>query len=282
MHNFHTHTYYCDGSSAPEEYFAKAKSLNFTHLGFSGHAPVPFENNFAIAADRLQEYADHIRKVRDSAEEGDPEIFIALEADYIPGITRDFSSFKNDLGLDYIIGSIHLVKGAGNGLWFTDGSKQQIYDDGLQRLFDGNAKRGVRAYFEQIFEMIETQRPEILGHFDKINMHNKDRYFTTDEDWYQLLIDKILELCLQYDVVVEVNTRGIYKKRSETTFPEPMVLKKMQRKNIPVMISSDAHKPNELALQIPETRKLLLETGFTHERIPDKKQGWIEKKIEIF
>ena len=196
--------------------------------------------------------------MRNTTAEGGPQIFIALEADYIPGITRDFRSFKKDLGLDYIIGSIHLVKGPGEGLWFTDGAKQQIYDEGLQKLFDGNAKKGVTAYYEQLFEMIETQKPEILGHFDKINMHNKGRYFKTDESWYQLLIDKVLDLCLQHDVVVEVNTRGIYKKRSETTFPEPKFLKKIQMKKNPVMISSYAHQPNELAKQITKNRKHLL------------------------
>ncbi len=54
-------------------------------------------------------------------------IRLALEIDFIEGITRDFEEFKQTCRLDYTIGSVHLVKnGNHNGLWFIDGPKVEI------------------------------------------------------------------------------------------------------------------------------------------------------------
>ena len=95
-------------------------------------------------------------------------------------------------------------------------------------------------------------------------MHNKNRYFTEDESWYQKEIDQCLDLIKSKKSIVEVNTRGLYKKRSDSLFPGVEVLKKMRALNIPITISSDAHKPEELALFMPETINLLKQLEYTH------------------
>jgi histidinol-phosphatase (PHP family) len=72
---------------------------------------------------------------------------------------------------------------------------------------------------------------------------------------------------------VEVNTRGIYKKRSDSLFPGPEILKKIHAMKIPVTISSDAHRPDELSLLFEETGKILMDIGF--ETISLKTEtGW--------
>ena len=61
LFNLHTHTHFSDGSSAPEEYLKESLRQGFSVLGFSDHSPVPFENNFAIKEERLDEYCEAIR-----------------------------------------------------------------------------------------------------------------------------------------------------------------------------------------------------------------------------
>jgi histidinol-phosphatase (PHP family) len=104
---------------------------------------------------------------------------------------------------------------------------------------------------------------EIIGHLDKIKMHNRGRYFSEDEPWYQALVDETLSLVREKNVIVEVNTRGIYKKRSDTHFPGPAILRKIKALNIPVIISSDAHKPEEVGMLFPETNAMLNEMGIS-------------------
>ena len=84
-------------------------------------------------------------------------------------------------------------------------------------------------FWEQTFEMLETQHLDIIAHFDKIKMHNRDRFFTENEQWYKILADKAIQLIKRYDVIIEVNTRGLYKKRCERFYPSTELLMKARK-----------------------------------------------------
>lgn len=175
--NLHTHTHFCDGKEAPESYVKKAIELGFQTLGFSGHVPLPFENDFAIPESEIHFYAMEIRDLKEKYKD-QIEIYLGLEYDFIPGMLDDFSVFSHQIDTAYIIGSIHLVKNMQSGeLWFTDGPKQQTYDDGLKEFFNNDIQNAVRTFYHQTNEMIETQQFDIVGHLDKIKMHNQDRFY---------------------------------------------------------------------------------------------------------
>jgi histidinol-phosphatase (PHP family) len=194
---------------------------------------------------------------------GSLKILLGLEIDFIPGITKPVEEYRAMNCFDYFIGSVHLVRnGNSPDLWFIDGPDINIYDEGLKTVFNGDIRHAVSSYYDQINRMIDTEKPDIIGHLDKVRMYNRNRYFREDEDWYRKLIDETLDLVREQGCVVEVNTRGIYKKRSDALFPGPEILKKIHALNIPITISSDAHKPNELSLYFEETRKILKKIGF--------------------
>jgi histidinol-phosphatase (PHP family) len=261
LFNLHTHTFFSDGSSSPDKYLKEALRQGFSVLGFSDHSPVPFENNFAIKEERLEEYVKVI--LGEKSKGWGLKILLGLEIDYIPGITRPVQEYRAMNCFDYFIGSVHLVKNGNNpGLWFIDGPDISIYDQGLTDFFHEDIRYGVRSYYHQINQMILTQKPDIIGHLDKIKMHNRNRYFQEDEKWYIRLVDETLDLIKANQCIVEVNTRGIYKKRSDALYPGVEILKKIHALKIPVILSSDAHKPGELSLCFKETKILLSEIGF--------------------
>jgi len=260
--NYHTHSLYCDGKSTLEEHVRAAEECGLLQLGFSSHAPVPFENTFAISEEKLPEYISEIDRLKPTT---NVTLLKSLECDFVPEMTMDFAKRQAACGLDYVIGGVHLVKPThGDGLWFIDGPKQEIYDDGLRNLFDNNIKVAVTSFWEQTFEMLETQKMDVIAHFDKIKMHNRDRFFTEDEKWYRILADKAIQLIKQKDVIVEVNTRGIYKKRCDHFYPSTELLMKARKADIPVIISSDAHKADELVLGVPEAVEELKRCGYDH------------------
>ena len=276
LFNLHTHTRFSDGSSEPEEYIAEALKQGFSTLGFSDHSPVPFENSFAIKEEQLQEYIDKIGSLKLryptpgpspkwGGEKGEGlQILLALEVDYIPGLTRDIDYYRAMNCFDYFIGSVHLVKNEEtSGLWFIDGPEISIYDKGLKEAFNGDIRKAVTAYYHQVNQMILTQKPDIIGHLDKVKMYNRGRYFSESEKWYINLVDETLQLILEKNIVAEVNTRGLYKQRSDTLFPGIEILRKMKSLGIPVTISSDAHKPHELSLLYRETAEILKGIGFS-------------------
>jgi len=279
LFNLHNHSYFCDGSSAPEEYIQEALKKGFHTIGFSSHAPVPFQNKFAIKNEKsLLEYRDEINRLK-AKYKNQINVFLALEVDYIPGITSSFCYFKNLAHLDYTIGGVHLVKASdSSGLWFIDGPRQETYDEGLQKIFGGDARKGVTTYWEQIRQMIESENPDIVAHLDKIKMHNRNRFFTEDESWYVDELDRTLELLAKKNTIVEVNTRGVYKGRSDELFPGNKALQKIYKLGIPVTLNSDAHKPCELDGYFSEARKIMKAIGFRKLKLFTSK-GWEDVSI---
>lgn len=261
--NYHTHSKYCDGKGELREYVEYALAHGFSHLGFSGHAPVPFENSFAIKQEDYISYCNEVRALKEEYA-GRIEIKLGLEIDYVPGILDNFTPLIQDGGLEYVIGSVHLVFNPQNpdpepadpalfskhpnpnNLWFIDGSKVETYDDGLHRIFKGDVRHAVRTFFYQNNAMIENTRPTIVGHFDKIVMHNKGRYFDYDEPWFLDLVHETMQLIREVGSIAEINTRGLYKGRHNDFYPAARTIKTMNEKNIPVMVSTDAHAPENL------------------------------------
>ena len=256
--NYHTHSCYCDGKATPREMVEFAVSHGFTHLGFSGHSPLPYANSFSIHGDKYLEYCDTIRALK--VEFADRiDLRLGLEIDYVPGLCEDFAPLAQQGGLEYTIGSIHLIPNpdaidylrshpaeAADHLWMIDGPRYETYDDGLQRHFGGDIRRAVTAFFRQNCEMIESQHPTIVGHFDKVVMHNRDRYFQYDEPWFQHLVSEIVLLIRDMGCICEVNTRGIYKGRHYDYYPAKETLVRMNELGIPVIVSTDAHAPEDL------------------------------------
>lgn len=255
-----------------------ALDAGLVSMGFSGHAPVPMENAFAIKDENsLAEYFKELASLR-AKYAGNIGIYLGLEVDHIPGITHPFKDFRDNWPLDFIIGSIHLVKNPEGKLWFIDGPDRKLWVDGLVIGYKGDVRRAVGDYYSQLCEMVEQHKPDVVGHLDKVKMHNHGQYFSEDEQWYRDLVMTCLGSIRETGCIVEVNTRGLYKKRSESLFPGPWILKEMKRMGIPATISSDAHKPEEIALLLDVGAGALQEAGYTEAYVLTEKD-WQAKAL---
>lgn len=267
--NYHTHSLFCDGSDNPEAYIRAAIEHNMDAVGFSAHSPLPFVNDYSIKKERISEYHDLVKSLQQKYF-GQIQVYLSVEYDFVPVISDDISLLNDLLKPDYVIGSVHLVRNDNNeDLWFIDGPDSN-YISGIEKVFNNNIQAGVENYYLQIQQMVKTLKPDIIGHLDKIKMNNKNRFFTQDEAWYRKLVLDTLDVIALSDSIVEVNTRGIYKKRSPSLFPEEWVLKEMLDREIPVTISSDAHSPLEITSYYPETLKTLMQVGYKDIKVFDK------------
>jgi len=238
----------------------KAVELQFDHLGFTSHAPIAKQYDFTLSEEDIPVYLNEIEHYQRKY----PEIKIlkGLECDFIPDITKDFSYYKDKFALDYIIGGVHLVNVPNSDeLWFIDGPKRETFDNGIELFFNNNVKKAITCFWEQTFEMIETQKFDIIAHIDKIKMHNQDRFFKEDEAWYVKLVDHAVELVSKKNIIVEINSRGIYRLRCKDFYPSDYILKRLAKSKTPMVISSDAHRAEELALYYDETKIKLQKFG---------------------
>jgi histidinol-phosphatase (PHP family) len=211
-----------------------------------------------MKAEDFPSYQDTFEKIKDSVP--GLEVYKGLEVDFIPGVISAGNFSKE---LDYTIGSIHFVDRFPDGRhWEIDGL-HTLFLDGLEKIFHNDIRRAVTRYFELTREMIETSCPSIIGHMDKIKIQNPgQKFFSEDEAWYQKEVKKTIDLIAEKKVILEVNTRGIYQKKSTTTYPSAWILDLMYAKKIPVTLSSDAHHPADIINQFPETASLLMDIGF--------------------
>ena len=294
--NLHTHSIYSDGKSQPREIVEEAVRQGLTTLGFSEHSPLPFDNNFSVKEADMPRYVAEIAQLK--AEFKDKiDICCGLEADYLTGVSEPFAVTKEKYHLDYLIGGVHLVfdsafrqaqrpkdpepvKGPTNTInpdeiWFIDGPKWEVYDEGLQKFFDGDIRRAVRRFYEQSNEMIENEQFNIIAHFDKIKMHNRERYFHEDEPWYRKLALETLDLIREKGLVMEINTRGIYKKRYNGFYPSPWLMEEACKMGVPAVISADAHHFSEITLEFAAAEEALKKAGY--RSVVNFKEGrWVE------
>jgi histidinol-phosphatase (PHP family) len=256
--NFHMHSQYCDGAGNLSEYAAAAEEQGMTSIGFSAHAPVPFPCTWCMKKEKLTAYLNEI----DSLKRQYPkqQLYKGLEIDYIPGVVSP-ADFKNVL--DYAIGSIHFIDKFPEGKpWEIDGS-HAVFLEGLAKIFTNNIRDAVSRYFELTREMIEAGCLDVVGHLDKIKIQNDGgKLFRESDSWYREEITLTLDRIRQAGVIIEVNTRGVYQKKSETSYPSPWILEMIHARGIPVTLSSDAHHPRDITSQFKETAATLLAIGF--------------------
>ncbi len=271
--NFHSHNHFCDGKSPIEDHVKKAIQIGLPLLGISSHAPVPFDNTWSMKYERFPDYCCEIDNLKQKYS-GFIRIYKALEIDYIPGQAGPSSRFIREAELDYTIGSIHFVGKYEDGRnWPIDGP-QLDFGDGLQKIYHNDIKAVVKTYYGLTRKMITDDPPDIVGHMDKIKMHSQHgKYFAGDEKWYRKEVLETLDCISSANIIMEVNTRGLYKKKSRETYPALWVIREAFQRKIPIMLNSDSHTPDELTGEFRETTLLLLESGYRTQRILTD-HGW--------
>lgn len=260
--NYHTHTAFCDGQGEPEEYVLESINCGLQAIGFSSHAPVPFTNNWALQAQQIDEYCRTINSLKVKYA-GLIQIYLGLEIDYLPQMSYRLSEFE-ELNLDYTIGSVHFCPEPIAGKFLSVNASE----DNIIRLIDfkGSVEEFVSSYYESVRNMVRSFKPNIIGHLDIIKKYNHgDKYFSENQEWYQAEVLKTLEVIAKNRAILEVNTGGLV--RGEELYPSKWIMKEARKLNIPVLINSDAHRPEAVNAKFSEAREALLEAGYTEQMI---------------
>jgi histidinol-phosphatase (PHP family) len=262
--NYHCHSKYCDGKNSIAEMIASAMEQNVFSVGISSHAPLPFPSAWCMKLDKFGDYLSEIEQQKKNTSSA-IEIYKGLEVDFIPNVISP-ADFKSQL--DYTIGSVHFVDQLDDGRrWEIDGLPT-FFMEGYEQIFKSNIKDVMCRYFELTRQMISSSHPDIVGHLDKIKIQNiNDQFFHESDGWYQHEIEKTLDVIQSNNCMVEVNTRGLYQKKSSTTYPSPWILERIHQRQIPITLSSDAHHIHDLVNQFKETAILLSKIGFKKMRI---------------
>ena len=244
--NYHTHTTFCDGSDPPETMVRAAVAAGIRVLGFSAHTLFPIVTDWHLPVDRYGAYCAEIRRLAEAYRDR-ITILCGFEADFLPGFPPPSHATYAAFRPDYLIGSTHYVFDGDPADRFTvDGPVEEVRD-GLARLFKGDARRLVETYFALQREMVAAGDFEIVGHPDLIRKRNGVlRFFDEREDWYREELVKTADAIAQSGKIVQINTGGMARHAIDDTYPSDDFLTLLLRRNVPVMINSDAHAAQTL------------------------------------
>src|SRR5215204_3764426 len=171
------------------------------------------------------------------------ELRLGIEIDFVAGAEERMDDDATVLPYDYVIGSVHRVDNEEVDR-ITD---QRIYDK--YETYDLYA-----AYYANVRKAALSGRFEILGHPDLTKIF---RHFPVRD------ITPILEetAVAESGIVVDVNAAGLRKPIGEI-YPAREFLQMFHNRGVPIVLSSDAHAPDQVALGYDTSLALVHEVGY--------------------
>ena len=179
------------------------------------------------------------------------------------------------------VGSVHYVVPPNNAEPFTvDGSPEEM-ERGIREGFGGDGEAMMHAYWDAVAEMIALGGFAILGHADLVKKNNRDgRWFNGESESCRERIGETVRAVAAAGLVVEVNTGGLNRRRTDETYPSPFFLRRCREQGVPVLITADAHCAEHLDGHYDTARRTLLEAGCTeHVLFAGKGTGFVPRPL---
>ena len=247
MYDSHTHTPLCKHAQGePRAYVQAAKAAGLQGLVFTDHSPMPawFDPEVRMELEELPFYHALLEQVR--VEAGNFYVGIGLEADYHPGTEYFVKRLLSSYDYDYIIGSVHYL-----GAWPFDNPRYagEFAERDLREVY--------RAYFKLVAEAARTGLFHAIGHLDLPKVMGY-----RPPEGYADLAEEALQVIAAEGLALDVNTAGWRKKAAEI-YPSPELLARAQALKIPVVLGSDAHRPEDVAHRFADAMGILRSLGYT-------------------
>jgi histidinol-phosphatase (PHP family) len=232
-----------------ERYREAASERGIAELGVSEHvyrfAQVldVWQHPFWVgyAHDDLDEYCAFVREQTD--------LRLGIEADFVAGREDRMANLLQARDFDYVIGSVHFL-----GDSAVDMDEYSVWGSDVTR--PASAEDVWRRYFQTIGESARSGLFDVVAHPDLVKYwepaHRRQR---TPEGDLRRYYEPAVEGIAESGIAVEVSTAGLRKPAGEL-YPSRAFLEMCVQAGVPVALSSDAHRPEDVGADY----RLALET----------------------
>src|SRR5215210_1206541 len=175
----------------------------------------------------------------------DVDLRLGIEIDFVPGAEERMEHDASALPYDYVIGSVHRV----DNEEIDRAADQKIYD--RYDTYDLYA-----AYYANVRKAALSGRFEILGHPDLIKIFRQfpDRDITP-------ILEETADAVAESGIVVDVNAAGVSQPIGDV-YPAREFLEMFHKRGVPIVLSSDAHAPDQVASGYDTSLALVHEVGY--------------------
>lgn len=260
MQNF---TYHChtnsfgifDGRNSTEEMINKAKQIGFVKMGISNHLAfhpnMPnqskmFFSDFNKACDVYKKVMEEIRTVSLNL---NFDVKIGFEVDFFPSLEwrKLFEKIQKEIKADYYISATHYLRDKKEeyimNLYYLQRHPEIRIDNNDITVYLNN-------YWDNIIESIKSGYFNFIAHLDVCKLFN---YCITpewdDRKW------EVIEVLDRYKQPYELNTSGWI--RIGEQHPHTWMIEELSKRNVPIIVSDDAHSIDTLAQHFEQAENLL-------------------------
>ena len=256
LQNLHTHSTFCDGKDSLEEMVEAALARGFHSIGFSMHSYMSFSDYFNITAEEAKEKGKRYRAeatrlktlYRDRI-----DIYVAEEAEMYSEV--DHTAY------DYLIGSVHYVKNNGKYIGF-DRDEKRVREI-VANDFGGDGMAFARAYYQNLCELPEHGKYDIVGHFDLVAKVNEScHFFDEASKEYLSYAFEAIDALKGKIPLMEINTGAVARGYRSVPYPTLPLLKEIKRQGFGILFTSDCHDKNFFDCAFDDAVDLALAAGY--------------------
>jgi len=195
------------------------------------------------------------------------KIITAFEAESYTGA---FSSALNLVKIfkpDYIVGSVHHVHDIPIDM------SENLYQKAVSRA--GGITELYCDYFDLQYEMINTLKPQVIGHFDLVRIFDPKYPIHIKLPQVQTRIRRNLEKIKEFDLILDFNMRALLKGADEPYISAP-VLQQALELDIATVPGDDSHGVDSVGKNIDKGISILQKMGFnTDWRVPQTLKDYL-------
>ncbi len=247
--DYHMHTPLCQHAEGwPVEYAAAALDRELPEIGFSDHSPMSSDfDDWRMKDDEFERYIQIITDVQQKFSDK-LQIRLGLECDYLPDCENWIETLNSRADFDYLIGSVHYIEAN----WAVDDPNPKWvskWDGDIDTIWDRYWSLYRKCASSGLFDFLA--HPDLVKKFGHRPKGDLRRFY-----------EPTIETLAANNIAIELSTAGLRKPCAEM-YPSRDFLMLAFEASIPLVISSDAHRPEEVGMDFVEAIKLAKSVGYT-------------------
>lgn len=258
--DYHIHSIFSEDSELTMDYICQRYiQLGVKQIAFTDHIDIDYPStNYTFRINDLDEYFESIEIIKAKYKD-EFNIAYGVEIGLQPHVLEECNDIVTSYPFDFVIGSVHVIKGSDpyEGQYYIGKSKIECYD----------------LFYRETLDLIHCyDNFDVLGHLDYIRRYSP---FTYQADDYLIaieIIDEILRTLISKGKGIELNTSG-YREPFDVPMPNLNILKRYKELGGQIItLGSDAHKAHQIGFKFPRAISELQQIGFEHLTTFSKRQ----------